>query len=198
MDGLLRNCATGCRVDEAFTMDDLVDSISADTSGLRCGRVMAPVLGLSWIPAYHICTRPQMLPGPRPWQMTTTAAQTKLKTPMAEQMGLKSTKALLGATTVKPKTPMADLVELETTTADQVNKKFMYDLCGCVEINRKFRYDLCGHVEADRKFRDNLCGCIKANRELRSDLCGCIRADRELRDDLHGRIRADGIQGRPP
>ncbi|ROI15272.1 hypothetical protein DPX16_12824 [Anabarilius grahami] len=36
MDGLLRNCATGCRVDEAFTMDDLVDSISADTSGLRC------------------------------------------------------------------------------------------------------------------------------------------------------------------
>ncbi|ROL50588.1 hypothetical protein DPX16_1131 [Anabarilius grahami] len=40
MDGLLRNCATGCRVDEAFTMDDLVDSISADTSGLRCGRVI--------------------------------------------------------------------------------------------------------------------------------------------------------------
>ncbi|ROL45658.1 hypothetical protein DPX16_17774 [Anabarilius grahami] len=39
MDGLLRNCATGCRVDEAFTMDDLVDSISADTSGLRCGPV---------------------------------------------------------------------------------------------------------------------------------------------------------------
>ncbi|ROI15695.1 hypothetical protein DPX16_20233 [Anabarilius grahami] len=39
MDGLLRNCATGCRVDEAFTMDDLVDSISADTSGLRCGHV---------------------------------------------------------------------------------------------------------------------------------------------------------------
>ncbi|ROL43989.1 Calcium-activated chloride channel regulator 3A-1 [Anabarilius grahami] len=38
-DGLLRNCGTGCRVDEAFTMDDLVDSISADTSGLRCGRV---------------------------------------------------------------------------------------------------------------------------------------------------------------
>ncbi|ROJ62413.1 Solute carrier family 22 member 5 [Anabarilius grahami] len=27
MDGLLRNCATGCRVDEAFTMDDLADSI---------------------------------------------------------------------------------------------------------------------------------------------------------------------------
>ncbi|ROL45265.1 hypothetical protein DPX16_17876 [Anabarilius grahami] len=45
MDGLLRNCATGCRVDDVFTMDDLVDSISADTSGLRCGRVMAPVLG---------------------------------------------------------------------------------------------------------------------------------------------------------
>ncbi|ROJ30497.1 hypothetical protein DPX16_23578 [Anabarilius grahami] len=39
MDGLLRNCATGCRVDEAFTMDDLDDSISADTSGLRCGPV---------------------------------------------------------------------------------------------------------------------------------------------------------------
>ena len=36
MDGLLRSCATGCCVDEAFTMDDLVDSISADTSGLRC------------------------------------------------------------------------------------------------------------------------------------------------------------------
>ncbi|ROL42380.1 hypothetical protein DPX16_8259 [Anabarilius grahami] len=49
MDGLLGNCATGCRVDEAFTMDDLVDSISADTSGLRCRRVMAPVLGPSWI-----------------------------------------------------------------------------------------------------------------------------------------------------
>ncbi|ROL55246.1 hypothetical protein DPX16_5756 [Anabarilius grahami] len=39
MDALLRNCATGCRVDEAFTMDDLADSISADTSGLRCGPV---------------------------------------------------------------------------------------------------------------------------------------------------------------
>ena len=49
MDGLLRSCATGCCVDEAFTMDDLVDSISADTSGLRCGRVKAPVLGLTWI-----------------------------------------------------------------------------------------------------------------------------------------------------
>ena len=41
MDGLLRSCATGCRVDEAFTMDDLVDSISADTSGVHCGRVKA-------------------------------------------------------------------------------------------------------------------------------------------------------------
>ena len=49
MDGVLRSCATGCRVDEAFTMDDLVGSISADTSGLRCGRVKAPVLGLTWI-----------------------------------------------------------------------------------------------------------------------------------------------------
>ncbi|ROL54222.1 hypothetical protein DPX16_10645 [Anabarilius grahami] len=39
MDGLLRNCATGCRVDEAFKMDDLADSISADTSGLCCGPV---------------------------------------------------------------------------------------------------------------------------------------------------------------
>ncbi|ROI15829.1 SLAIN motif-containing protein-like [Anabarilius grahami] len=48
MDGLLRNCGTGCRVDEAFIVDDLVDSISADTSGLRCGRVRAPVLGLIW------------------------------------------------------------------------------------------------------------------------------------------------------
>ncbi|ROI96428.1 hypothetical protein DPX16_23647 [Anabarilius grahami] len=40
-DRLLRNCATGCRVDEAFTVDDPVDSTSADTSGLRCGRVKA-------------------------------------------------------------------------------------------------------------------------------------------------------------
>ncbi|ROL49985.1 hypothetical protein DPX16_22326 [Anabarilius grahami] len=44
MDGLLRNCATGCRVDEAFTMDDLVDSISADTSGLRCGHVQLRIV----------------------------------------------------------------------------------------------------------------------------------------------------------
>ncbi|ROL03931.1 hypothetical protein DPX16_23366 [Anabarilius grahami] len=44
MDGLLRNCATGCRVDEAFTMDDLVDSMSADTSGLRCGRVQLRIV----------------------------------------------------------------------------------------------------------------------------------------------------------
>ncbi|ROI15747.1 hypothetical protein DPX16_23243 [Anabarilius grahami] len=44
MDGLLRNCATGCRVDEAFTMDDLVDPISADTSGLRCGHVQLRIV----------------------------------------------------------------------------------------------------------------------------------------------------------
>ncbi|ROL41638.1 Fatty-acid amide hydrolase 1 [Anabarilius grahami] len=44
MDGLLRNCATGCHADEAFTMDDLVDSISADTSGLRCGRVQLRIV----------------------------------------------------------------------------------------------------------------------------------------------------------
>ncbi|ROL50609.1 hypothetical protein DPX16_23879 [Anabarilius grahami] len=44
MDGLLRNCATGCRVDEAFTMDDLVDSSSADTSGLRCGHVQLRIV----------------------------------------------------------------------------------------------------------------------------------------------------------
>ncbi|ROL44929.1 hypothetical protein DPX16_22914 [Anabarilius grahami] len=44
MDGLLRNCATGCRVDEAFTMDDLVDSISADTSGMRCGHVQLRIV----------------------------------------------------------------------------------------------------------------------------------------------------------
>ncbi|ROL42993.1 hypothetical protein DPX16_5546 [Anabarilius grahami] len=44
MDGLLRNCATGFRVDEAFTMDDLVDSISADTSGLRCGHVQLRIV----------------------------------------------------------------------------------------------------------------------------------------------------------
>ncbi|ROL53207.1 hypothetical protein DPX16_11633 [Anabarilius grahami] len=44
MDGLLRNCATGCPVDEAFTMDDLVDSISADTSGLRCGHVQLRIV----------------------------------------------------------------------------------------------------------------------------------------------------------
>ncbi|ROL42488.1 hypothetical protein DPX16_9611 [Anabarilius grahami] len=39
----------GCRVDEAFTVEDLVDSISADTSELRCGRVKAQILGLTWI-----------------------------------------------------------------------------------------------------------------------------------------------------
>ncbi|ROL50520.1 Zona pellucida sperm-binding protein 4 [Anabarilius grahami] len=50
MDGLLRNCATGCRVDEAFTMDDLVDSISADTSGLRCGHVQLRIVFIT--PAY--------------------------------------------------------------------------------------------------------------------------------------------------
>ncbi|ROL46723.1 hypothetical protein DPX16_12616 [Anabarilius grahami] len=44
MDGLLRNCATGCRVDEAFTMDDLVDSITADTSGLCCGHVQLRIV----------------------------------------------------------------------------------------------------------------------------------------------------------
>ncbi|ROL47716.1 hypothetical protein DPX16_16088 [Anabarilius grahami] len=44
MDGLLRNCATGCRVDEAFTMDDLVDSISADTSELRCGHAQLRIV----------------------------------------------------------------------------------------------------------------------------------------------------------
>ncbi|ROJ66313.1 hypothetical protein DPX16_16576 [Anabarilius grahami] len=44
MDGLLRICATGCRVDEAFTMDDLVDSISADTSGLRFGHVQLRIV----------------------------------------------------------------------------------------------------------------------------------------------------------
>ncbi|ROL42187.1 hypothetical protein DPX16_1372 [Anabarilius grahami] len=49
MDGLLRNCDTGCRVDEDFTVDDLVDSISADTSGLRCRRVKEQDLDLTWI-----------------------------------------------------------------------------------------------------------------------------------------------------
>ena len=49
MDGVLWNCATGCRVDEAFTVDGLVDSISADTLGLRCGHVKAQVLDLTWI-----------------------------------------------------------------------------------------------------------------------------------------------------
>ncbi|ROI90138.1 hypothetical protein DPX16_23599 [Anabarilius grahami] len=64
MDGLLRNCATGCRVDDVFTMDDLVDSISADTSGLRCGHVQLRIVFItptsdhppeprmkSWVPA---------------------------------------------------------------------------------------------------------------------------------------------------
>ncbi|ROL23581.1 hypothetical protein DPX16_18849 [Anabarilius grahami] len=44
MDGLLRSCGTGCRVNEAFTMDDLADSISADTSGLRCGHVQLRIV----------------------------------------------------------------------------------------------------------------------------------------------------------
>ncbi|ROL48848.1 Chloride transport protein 6 [Anabarilius grahami] len=55
MDGLLRNCATGCRVDEAFTMDDLVDSISADTSGLRCGHVQLRIVFIT--PIVGIITR---------------------------------------------------------------------------------------------------------------------------------------------
>ncbi|ROL53182.1 hypothetical protein DPX16_21115 [Anabarilius grahami] len=53
MDGLLRNCATGCRVDEAFTMDDLVDSISADTSGLRCGHVQLRIVFIT--PVWTVC-----------------------------------------------------------------------------------------------------------------------------------------------
>ncbi|CAM4596718.1 unnamed protein product [Leuciscus chuanchicus] len=36
---LLRISADGCRVDEAFTGESLVDTTSADTSGMRCGRV---------------------------------------------------------------------------------------------------------------------------------------------------------------
>ncbi|ROL55339.1 Threonylcarbamoyladenosine tRNA methylthiotransferase [Anabarilius grahami] len=44
MDGLLMNCATGCRVDDVFTMDDLVNLISADTSGLRCGHVQLRIV----------------------------------------------------------------------------------------------------------------------------------------------------------
>ena len=36
---LLRISADGCRVDEAFTGESLVDTISADTSGMCCGRV---------------------------------------------------------------------------------------------------------------------------------------------------------------
>ncbi|ROJ70168.1 hypothetical protein DPX16_13889 [Anabarilius grahami] len=53
MDGLLRNCATGCRVDEAFTMDDLVDSISSDTSGLRCGHVQLRIVFIT--PVWTVC-----------------------------------------------------------------------------------------------------------------------------------------------
>ncbi|ROL52198.1 Kelch domain-containing protein 1 [Anabarilius grahami] len=53
MDGLLGNCATGCRVDEAFTMDDLVDSISADTSGLRCGHVQLRIVFIT--PVWTVC-----------------------------------------------------------------------------------------------------------------------------------------------
>ncbi|ROL48360.1 hypothetical protein DPX16_20713 [Anabarilius grahami] len=49
MDGLLRSCATGFRVDEAFTMDDLVDSISA-TSGLRCGHVQLRIVFITPFP----------------------------------------------------------------------------------------------------------------------------------------------------
>ncbi|ROI26621.1 hypothetical protein DPX16_21564 [Anabarilius grahami] len=53
MDGLRRNCATGCRVDEAFKMDDLVDSISADTSGLRCGHVQLRIVFIT--PVWTVC-----------------------------------------------------------------------------------------------------------------------------------------------
>ncbi|ROL54302.1 hypothetical protein DPX16_10725 [Anabarilius grahami] len=52
MDGFLRNCA-GCRVDEAFTMDDLVDSISADTSGLRCNHVQLRIAFIT--PVWTVC-----------------------------------------------------------------------------------------------------------------------------------------------
>ncbi|ROI16331.1 hypothetical protein DPX16_12449 [Anabarilius grahami] len=54
MDGLLRNCATGCRVDEAFTMDDLVDSISANTSGLRCGHVQLRIVFITPLSSLRI------------------------------------------------------------------------------------------------------------------------------------------------
>ncbi|ROL41903.1 hypothetical protein DPX16_1808 [Anabarilius grahami] len=53
MDSLLRNCATGCRVDEAFAVDDLVDSISADTSGLRCGHVQLRIVFIT--PVWTVC-----------------------------------------------------------------------------------------------------------------------------------------------
>ncbi|XDV39484.1 hypothetical protein PO909_008728 [Leuciscus waleckii] len=36
---LLRISADGCCVDEDFTGESLVDTISADTSGMCCGRV---------------------------------------------------------------------------------------------------------------------------------------------------------------
>lgn len=32
--------------------------------------------------------------------------------------------------------------------AEQVDRKFRYDLCGRVKIDRKFRYAFCGRVEA--------------------------------------------------
>ncbi|ROJ28549.1 hypothetical protein DPX16_4190 [Anabarilius grahami] len=53
MDSLLRNCATGCCVDEAFTMDDLVDLISADTSGLRCGHAQLRIVFIT--PVWTVC-----------------------------------------------------------------------------------------------------------------------------------------------
>ncbi|ROL53301.1 hypothetical protein DPX16_23818 [Anabarilius grahami] len=66
MDGLL-NCATGCRVDEAFTTDDLVDSISADTSGLRCGHVQLRIVFITPVSLRPGSLGPAArLVGPRP------------------------------------------------------------------------------------------------------------------------------------
>lgn len=79
---------------------------------------------------------------------TTTAATLKQTTTTATQKGLNSTKVLLGTTTVEPKTPTADLVEpgrelkdvlhgnYWTSKVSYVNRKFMYNLCGCVKADR--------------------------------------------------------------
>ncbi|ROJ25234.1 hypothetical protein DPX16_20047 [Anabarilius grahami] len=77
MDGLLRNCATGCRVDEAFMMDDLVDSISADTSGLRCGHVQLRIVFITPVKGHSLRQMTKKMNDDRSNQKWNTLSQTR-------------------------------------------------------------------------------------------------------------------------